>query len=99
MELWLQGRTAAITGGSKGIGKAIAKGLAAEGVNLVLLARGREMLGQAAQEIKALRPHMTRNGSVRIITSAGSPVPAFSGIRYPREQQLSREPVDPISGA
>ena len=36
MELGLKGRTAVITGGSKGIGKAIAKGLAAEGVNAVV---------------------------------------------------------------
>ena len=40
-----------ITGGSKGIGKAIARGLAAEGVNLVLIARGRENLEKAAAEI------------------------------------------------
>src|SRR3972149_12191478 len=52
MELGLKGRTAVISGGSKGIGKAIAKGLAAEGVNLVLLARGKEALDQAVDEIK-----------------------------------------------
>jgi NAD(P)-dependent dehydrogenase (short-subunit alcohol dehydrogenase family) len=52
MELGLKGRTAVISGGSKGIGKAIAKGLAVEGVNLVLLARGKEALDQAAEEIK-----------------------------------------------
>jgi NAD(P)-dependent dehydrogenase (short-subunit alcohol dehydrogenase family) len=51
MELGLRGRAAVITGGSKGIGKAIAKMLAAEGVNLVLLARGREQLEKAAEEI------------------------------------------------
>jgi 3-oxoacyl-[acyl-carrier protein] reductase len=52
MELGLRGRVAVITGGSKGIGKAIARGLAAEGANLVLLARGRELLEQAAAEIE-----------------------------------------------
>jgi len=51
MELGLKGRTAVITGASKGIGKAIAKGLAAEGVNVMLLARGKEVLDQAADEI------------------------------------------------
>jgi len=44
MDLGLKGRTAFITGGSKGIGKNIAKGLAAEGVNVVLLARNKEAL-------------------------------------------------------
>ena len=53
MELGLKGRNAVITGGSKGIGKAIARGLAAEGVNVVLLARGKKLLDQAAEEIKS----------------------------------------------
>ena len=52
MELGLKGRTAVISGGSKGIGKSIAKGLAAEGVNIVVLVRGKEALDQAAEEIK-----------------------------------------------
>lgn len=51
MELGLKNRTAVITGGSKGIGKAIARGLAMEGVNLILLARGKEQLEKAAGEI------------------------------------------------
>jgi len=51
MELGLKGRTAFITGGSMGIGKAAAAGLAAEGVNLALLARGQEGLDAAAEEI------------------------------------------------
>jgi len=53
MELGLKGRTAVISGGSTGIGKAAARGLAAEGVNLVLLARGEENLDKAAREITA----------------------------------------------
>ena len=51
MDLNLSGRNAVITGGSMGIGKAIARGLAAEGVNVVLLARNQENLDQAAEEI------------------------------------------------
>ncbi len=51
METGLRGRTAVIAGGSTGIGKAAAKGLAAEGVNIVLLARGQENLEKAAAEI------------------------------------------------
>lgn len=52
MDLRLKGRVAAVTGASKGIGKAIAKGLAQEGVNLVLIARTKETLEQAADEIR-----------------------------------------------
>jgi len=53
LELGLKGRTALITGGSKGIGKAIGRGLARQGVNLVLLARGKELLEKTAAEIRA----------------------------------------------
>ena len=52
MELGLKGRVAVISGGSRGIGKAIACGLAAEGVHVMLLARGKEQLEQAADEIR-----------------------------------------------
>jgi NAD(P)-dependent dehydrogenase (short-subunit alcohol dehydrogenase family) len=52
MELGLNGRTAVITGASKGIGKAIARGLAAEGVNVALVARGVELLQQTAAQIR-----------------------------------------------
>jgi NAD(P)-dependent dehydrogenase (short-subunit alcohol dehydrogenase family) len=51
MDLGLHGRVALITGGSKGIGRAIGRGLAAEGVDLILLARGKPQLEQAADEI------------------------------------------------
>jgi len=52
MELGLAGRTAVITGGSKGIGRAIARGLASEGVRLVLMARTAETLENTAEEIR-----------------------------------------------
>jgi NAD(P)-dependent dehydrogenase (short-subunit alcohol dehydrogenase family) len=56
MDLGLKGRVAAIMGGSAGIGKAIAAGLAAEGVDLVLMARDRDNLEGAAKEITDLWP-------------------------------------------
>lgn len=51
MDLGLKGKTAVITGGSVGIGLAIAEGLAAEGANLILSARGRERLDAEAVRI------------------------------------------------
>jgi 3-oxoacyl-[acyl-carrier protein] reductase len=52
MELGLSGRTAVITGGSKGIGRAIARGLASQGVRLVLIARTAETLEKTAEDIR-----------------------------------------------
>src|ERR1051325_2971812 len=53
MDLRLKGRVALVTGASKGIGKNIARGLADEGVDVVLLARGKDDLERAAEEIHA----------------------------------------------
>jgi NAD(P)-dependent dehydrogenase (short-subunit alcohol dehydrogenase family) len=51
MDLELKGKTAIVTGGSRGIGKAIARELASEGVDVVIVARSAEALKQAADEI------------------------------------------------
>lgn len=53
MDLGLKGRVAIVTGGSQGIGKAVANGLAAEGTTLVLGARNGAVLQALAEEIKA----------------------------------------------
>lgn len=51
MDLRLAGRTALVTGGSKGIGKAVALALAEEGVNLHLAARDAVTLDTTRAEI------------------------------------------------
>ena len=52
MDLGLSNNVAMISGASRGIGRAIALGLAAEGCRLSLCARGREQLEATAQEAR-----------------------------------------------
>jgi 3-oxoacyl-[acyl-carrier protein] reductase len=52
MDLHLTGKTALVTGASQGIGRAIAKGLAAEGVYAAIVARRTAELNELAAEIK-----------------------------------------------
>lgn len=51
MDLQLQGRCALVTGASQGIGRAIALGLAREGVKVAAVARRRHLLEELAVEI------------------------------------------------
>lgn len=53
MDLQLKGRTALVTGASQGIGRAIARGLAMEGVKVAAVARRLNLLETLAAEIAA----------------------------------------------
>lgn len=81
MDLQLKGKTALVTGASMGIGRAIAKGLAAEGVRVCIAARRRNLLEELAREI----------------TSAGGTMPAIVEIDVMPEgaaQRLARAALD-----
>jgi 3-oxoacyl-[acyl-carrier protein] reductase len=51
MAVDLRGKTAVVTGGSKGIGYSVAQALAASGANVVLCARNAEEVARAAREL------------------------------------------------
>ena len=53
MDLRLNGKVAVVTGGSLGIGRAVAEAFSAQGVRVAIVARSREVLEQAAREITA----------------------------------------------
>jgi 3-oxoacyl-[acyl-carrier protein] reductase len=55
VDLQLTGKTALVTGASRGIGRAIALGLAREGVKVAIAARRVKLLEELAQEIPAQR--------------------------------------------
>lgn len=56
METGLAGKTTIITGASRGIGKAVATALAAEGANVVLCSRKQEAVNEAAEDVRRACP-------------------------------------------
>jgi len=69
MDLQLKGKNAVILGGSRGIGRAIADTLAAEGANVAICARQAEQVAAAVAELKAIGVKAT-GASVNITDGA-----------------------------
>jgi NAD(P)-dependent dehydrogenase (short-subunit alcohol dehydrogenase family) len=79
MDLELKGKRAVITGGSVGIGLAVAHALAAEGVDVAIIARARERVEHEAAEIA--RAHGVRSiGIPADVSRAADIEKAFSRI-------------------
>jgi 3-oxoacyl-[acyl-carrier protein] reductase len=81
MDISLKGRSAIVTGGSKGIGLAIATRFAASGADVAIVARGREALDAAVKQIQA-----TTNG--RVIGAQGD-VATAEGVQGAYDQAIA----------
>src|SRR5213083_3498436 len=84
MDLGLQGKRAIVTGGSRGIGKAVARVLAEEGCDVVIAARGIEALESAAEELasatgRRIEPVVVDTGSDTSVTDMVSAAEAALG--------------------
>jgi 3-oxoacyl-[acyl-carrier protein] reductase len=72
MDLGLKGKVAVVTGGSDGIGLAIAEGLAAEGVDVVVAARGAERVRAEAGRIAKAYGVRAEGVACDVATRAGT---------------------------
>ena len=68
MDLGIKGRTAIVCAASSGLGRACAKALASEGVNVVINARTMETLEETAAEIRAQAPDVAVSTVVGSVT-------------------------------
>ena len=80
MELGLSGRTAIVCGASQGIGLAIAEALGAEGTNVAMFARRRDVLEREADRIGALAVRGDVTNPKHLETLVAQTLEAFGGI-------------------
>ncbi|GAC1605500.1 MAG: SDR family oxidoreductase [Ramlibacter sp.] len=74
----LQGRTALVTGGSRGIGRMIATGLLTQGARVYISSRKADACDQTARELSALGPCFPLPADVSSVAGARGLAAAFS---------------------
>ena len=80
MDLGLKGRTAIVSGASSGLGLATAESLAAEGANVTMFARRRDLLEREAERIGALAVRGDVTNPRHLQDVVDRTVQAFGGI-------------------
>lgn len=99
MELGLQGKVAIISGGSRGIGQAVALALAREGVDVAIGARGKQDLDRTAEQIRS----QTGRQVLPVVAdmSKGDDIKAFvrqTLDKFGKIDILINNAADPLSG-
>ena len=99
MEVSLAGKTALITGGSRGLGFAMASRFAQSGADVAIVARRPEVLEEARAEIAAAAPgrtvltipaDMSRSEETgRAFSEAVATAPVLQGLHHQRKPVLS----------
>ena len=74
----LRGRSALVTGGSRGIGRMIAEGFLAQGARVYISARKAEACDQTAKELSAFGPCISLPGDVSTLAGAQALVAAYA---------------------
>ena len=92
MDLRLDGKVALVTGGSKGIGKAIAAAMVEAGAKVMISSRKEENLKPAADEIgsRVVRRQRGRRGAARGVHRGDRRAPRRH--RHPRQQRGDQSP-------
>jgi NAD(P)-dependent dehydrogenase (short-subunit alcohol dehydrogenase family) len=106
VDLQLTGKRAVVTGGSRGIGLAVAEGLAAEGAHVALVARGREALDAAVARVSRhgttvlARPtDATDDGDVRaMVAEVAGTLGGVDVLVNAAARPASSAPVPPLAG-
>ncbi|HKT96631.1 MAG TPA: SDR family oxidoreductase [Paraburkholderia sp.] len=78
MDLNIKGRWALVCAASKGLGKGCAQALVAEGVNVVITARGSEALEATARTLRTLNPDVTVKAVAGDITTSSGRAAALA---------------------
>jgi 3-oxoacyl-[acyl-carrier protein] reductase len=78
MDLGITGKWALVCGASKGLGLGCAQALVAEGVNVVMVARGREVLDASAAALRAASPGVAVIAVAADITTPAGRAAAFA---------------------
>jgi 3-oxoacyl-[acyl-carrier protein] reductase len=94
MDLKIRGKTALVTGASRGFGKAVALELAAEGARIALCARGEDDLREAAEQVRQAGQEVWGGAAGRVLSTALDVTDDQAVSRFVQQTERELGPVD-----